>query len=514
MSLLLHHFLENSADKNPDKPALWHKENWYDYRSLEEGANKIAGFLISKNLRKGDRVAMIWENSFHYVAIYYGILKAGGVVVALNTETTPDSIAYLLDNSGARFFFVQKTFARFVKPIKDKINALDGVIWDELPKGWPSEKSYFLWTDIQQKYAAERPQIRIINIDLAAIVYTSGSTGKPKGVTLSHLNICTNTQSIVSYLKLSAKDRIMVILPFYYIYGLSLLNTHIAVGGSLVIDNRFAFPNVVLDTMEKQQVTGFAGVPSTFAILLNKSNVRNRSFQKLRYLTQAGGAMAPVLQTDVAEVFSPAKLIVMYGATEASARLTYLDPEFHSQKLGSIGKAIPNVEVFVADHNGQPLPAGEQGEIVARGANMMQGYWRDPQETAKVVRHGLYFTGDLGKTDEEGFLYVVGRSKDMIKVGANRISAKEIEEAILENENVVEVAVIGVPDDILGEAMDACVVLKERHNGWEKDLLEFTRKKLPPFKVPSYFSPLDALPKNTSGKVMKNKIRKLKGLEV
>lgn len=510
--MLLHTMLENSYDKWPEKDAIYYKDKWYSYRELEQAANKIAHFLLAKGLNKGDRVALLLENGFTYVATYYGILKAGGVVVGLNTETTADTIGYLLDNSGAEFFFTDKQFRRYLVPIKEKLESLKALIFNNMLKPFEAAENSLLYSDIFDRYSKERPHVRIINIDLAAIVYTSGSTGVPKGVTLSHLNIATNTYSIVSYLELTERDRIMVVLPFYYIYGMSLLNTHIHVGGSMVIDNRFAFPNVVLDSMETHKVTGFAGVPSSFTILLNKSNIKTKKFDYLRYVTQAGGAMAPTTQQEVVEVFSPAKLFVMYGATEASARLSYLDPAALQQKYGSIGKAIPNVELYVADEHGKKVAQGEQGEIVARGANIMQGYWKDADETALVLKNGLYFTGDLGREDEDGFIFVVGRSKDMVKVGANRISAKEIEEAIIAHENVVEVAIVGVPDEILGEAMDACLVLKEEHEAWEKEILAFTKTKLPPFKVPSYFTLFESLPKNSSGKIMKTKIREIKGL--
>ncbi|MCP4711155.1 MAG: AMP-binding protein, partial [Planctomycetes bacterium] len=215
-------------------------------------------------------------------------------------------------------------------------------------------------------------------------------------------------------MKLTSSDRVMVVLPFYYIYGKSLLNTHFLVGGSVVLDNRFAFPQVILETMEKTQVTGFSGVPSTFMILLNKSTVRNCRFESLRYITQAGGAMAPSVQKEVADVFAPAQLFVMYGATEASARLSYVDPDILPQKWGSIGKAITNTDLFVADESGQPLGPNQVGEIVARGANIMSGYWNDPVGTSKVLKNGLYYSGDLGKVDDDGYLYVVGRSRDII----------------------------------------------------------------------------------------------------
>lgn len=505
---LLHSFLEKSRQQYPEKPLLFAKK-WYTYREVDDAANALANFLIEKGVQRGDRVAFLLENGFEYVVTYYGVLKAGAVAVGLNTETTAETLDYLLQNSGARVFISDKNFKKHFKPIAGRLKKLLAFVLARPLAGFDYAD---IFSAIVETYPPERPSVRMINIDKAAIVYTSGSTGRPKGVTLTHLNVVTNTESIVAYLRLTAEDRMLVVLPFYYIYGLSLLNTHVAVGGSLVIENRFAFPNVALNSMEEHRVTGFAGVPSTFAILMAKTNIRERHFPVLRYVTQAGGAMAPTLQKEVARTIAPARLIIMYGATEASARLSYLDPDHLDSKWGSIGKAIPNVDLFVADEKGRALPAGERGEIVARGANIMQGYWRDKKETRMVLRDGLYFTGDLGVCDEDGFLFVVGRSKDMIKQGANRISAKEIEEKILEHENVLEVAVIGRPDDILGEAMDACVVLKRGDDNWQEELRSFVQGKLPPFKQPKYYSLFNSLPKNSSGKIMKTKIKEMKGL--
>jgi len=306
------------------------------------------------------------------------------------------------------------------------------------------------------------------------------------------------------------EDSILVVLPFYYIYGKSLLHTHFHVGGSLVIDNRFAYPSKVLDTMESSQVTGFAGVPSTFMILLNKTNVAEREFPSLRYLTQAGGPMAPSIQKRVAEIFKPAKLFIMYGATEASARLSYLEPDLLDKKLGSIGKAIPNVELFIADEDGKALPPNKLGQIVARGSNIMQGYWNDSEETKKVLKNNLYFTGDLGYMDEDGFLYVVGRLRDIIKVGGNRVSAKEIEEVILEMEEVSETAIVGIEDAVLGEAIKAFVVLKNGKKVDKDFIINYCKKKLPGYKIPHYIEFRKELPKNSSGKILKNQLKSSK----
>jgi long-chain acyl-CoA synthetase len=469
--MLVHHILEKSAQKTPDAKAIWYCNQWKTYEAIESQANSVANYLIKNGIQKGDRIALLYENSFDYVINYYAILKAGAVVVSLNTGFNAEMLAYAINDSQAKAIITNDKFTKQIIPTLKEPSPISLAIISS-KSGDKINEFNFPKTSLEEIYQSEKttkPDVRKIDIDIAALVYTSGSTGKPKGVTLTHLNIISNTRSIISYLKLTSDDRIMVVLPFYYIYGKSLLNTHFYVGGSVVIDNRFTFPAVILKTMKETAVTGFAGVPSTFIILLNQSPIRDYTFNQLRYITQAGGSMAVPIQKEVAEVFAPAKLFIMYGATEASARLSYLEPDMLPSKWGSIGKAIPNVDLFVADNNGQQLPSETEGEIVARGSNIMVGYWNDPDETNKVLKNGLYFTGDLGKSDRDGYLYVVGRKKDMIKVGGERIGAKEIEEKILELSEVQEVAAIGIPDSVLGEAVKLFIVPKNGANFTEED---------------------------------------------
>jgi acyl-CoA synthetase (AMP-forming)/AMP-acid ligase II len=508
--LQVNHFLSNSANSFPDKKAVWYKDNWLTYYEIESLSNKLSNYLKERGITRGDRISILLENSFDYIIAYYAILKAGAITVALNTETKKDGLVYLLNDSESKAIITQKKYSKELLPTLNITPYLKEVIIEQNNLNDYNKIGHcntICLSEVYKNTNDSYPETRSIDIDIASIVYTSGSTGKPKGVILTHQNIVANTNSIVDYLKLISKDRIMVVLPFYYIYGKSLLNTHFSVGGSIVIDNRFAFPNVILETMKKNQITGFSGVPSTFMILLNKSSIRDYKFESLRYVTQAGGAMAPVIQKDVAKIFSPAKIFIMYGATEASARLSYLKPEDLDKKWGSIGKAIPNVDLFIADDIGNPLPPNQEGQIVARGSNIMQGYWKDLNETNKVLKNGLYYTGDIGKMDKDGFLYVVGRKKDMIKVGGERISAKSVEEALLEMKEVNEVAVIGVEDELLGEAIKAYIVPMEGITLDAQKIQKFCKKKLPQFKIPKYIHFLTSLPKNKSGKVLKNNLK-------
>ena len=507
----INHFLENAAQTFPDKEAVWYKDRWMTYAEMDILSNKVANYLKERDIRRGDRVAILYENSFDYVIAYFAALKAGAIEVSLNTETTVDLLTHALHDSGAKVVVTSKKYARYLVPTLRKVpNVRDVIVeqqdvtaYEEIGHCHPIRLS-----EIYQNGDASFLGTRGIDVDLASITYTTGSTSTPKGVMLSHLNVVSNTRSIMEYLALTDRDRIMVVLPFFYIYGKSLLTTHFYVGGSLVIDNRFVFPEVVLETMKSKDVTGFAGVPSTFLILLNRSRVRDYTFEKLRYVTQAGGSMAPSVQKKVAEVFAPARLFIMYGATEAAPRLSYLDPEVLPSKWGSIGKAISNVDLFVADGDGNPLPPHCEGQIVARGSNLMVGYWNDPTETAKVLKNGLYYTGDIGKMDEEGYLYVVGRSKDIIKAGGFRVSAKEVEEALLEIDEIHEVAVLGVDDPILGEAIKAFIVQRDNSELTTAKVNEALKTLLPAYKQPKYIEFVDSIPKGKSGKILKTELKR------
>jgi len=509
-SKFVHNFLEDSAKKFPERPAFFVNNQWYTYQEIEQQVNQLAHVFLKQGIQRGDRIAFYLDNSIEYVVTYYAVLKTGAVTVALNTENLADSISYIIEDCDVKAFIISTKLFRKIQDVFKKDTTPPLYVWNA-PKTFAQATGTdpILLPATLETESTTPPDVKIIDLDVASIVYTSGSTGKPRGATLSHLNIVTNTRSIVEYLELTPDDRVAVVLPFYYIYGKSLLNTHFFVGGSVVADNRFLYPNVVLKTMQEQQVTGFSGVPSTFTILLNRSNLRALDFPSLRYVTQAGGAMAPAVQKEVAEIFSPAQLYIMYGATEASARLSYLPPEDLQRKWGSIGFGIPNVDLFIADSKGNRQPSGVQGEIVAKGANIMSGYWNHPEETKKVLKHGLYYTGDLGVMDEEGFLFVVGRSKDMIKIGGNRASAKEIEDVIYEHPLVAETAVVGVTDDLMGEVPKAFIVLKDNKNsdGIEEELNAFLNKKIAQYKIPKYYDFRDSLPKNKSGKIQKLKLK-------
>ncbi|MBE3140316.1 MAG: acyl--CoA ligase [Thermoplasmata archaeon] len=509
---LIHQFLENSCELAPEKGAALFLNKWTKYQDIELRSNRLSNYLRRIGVKKQDRVAVLIENSIEYIISLFAILKVGAVVVPLHADIKAANFAYILLHAEAKVVISKISYAKTLVPAIKEARCVSHLLLDAVNEEMRNSlvgQSVTGLNEILESEEGTLTRSRIIDIDLAEIVYTSGSTGKPKGVMLTHLNLVSNMHSIVDYLNIGEDDRIMCILPFSYIYGQSLLLTHFLVAGSVIIDNRFLFPNTVLQTMIDQEATGFAGVPSTFSILLTRSAVRQFKFPLLRYVTQAGGGMAPDIQKEVAAVFAPAKLFVMYGATEASPRLSYLDPAMLPTKLGSIGKPIPNVELFVADENGNALPCGVEGEIVARGSNIMIGYWKDPEASRIALRKGLYFTGDLGVIDEEGYFFVIGRKKEIIKVKGHRISPKEIEEKLLGMSEITEASVIGIEDPILGEAIKAFVVLKKPGSTTEKEIMCAVNIDTPVYKQIKYVSCVETLPKNSAGKIDKNVLKNL-----
>ncbi len=500
---LIHHFLENSADRNPDKTALVHDGVCSTYGQINFQANQLAGYFIEQGIIRGDRIVLLLENSLEYVVSYYAALKAGAVAVPLNTEIKSEGIVSILEELEPRVLVSSRKFERLLRSFDLTRTGISQVIIKSPKLPLHQQVKAVNWDDIAQHRAAENIDSKIPSETLASIIYTSGSTGRPKGAMLTHANVVANVNAICHYLKLTENDIQMVVLPFFYIMGKSLLNTHFAVGGRLVINNRFAYLATVINDMIQEKVTGFSGVPSTYALLLQKEHfaaVREK-LSALRYCTQAGGHMPRVIKNKLLEVLPVhTELYIMYGATEASARLAYVEPKMLPQKLDSIGKPIPGVTLRVLDTNGEELPSGEVGELVADGPNIMAGYWKNPQATSEVLGEHGYHTGDLAYKDADGYFFVVGRKDNQLKVGGHRVNTQEIEDQIMASGMTIEVAVVGIPDAILGHKLVAVLVPAETGLKMESILLE-CRRSLPAYKVPSSVVKLAALPKNASGKV-------------
>ncbi len=517
MTTLCDQFLM-TARRHANRVAVHHLDRDWTYGQLRERAEQLAGWFGRHGLEKGDRVGLLLPNSADYVVCYFGVLLAGGVVVALNPETTPSELSRTLVHCRPAAVVVAANCERHLAPLGEQLVSLRIVVRldttdSALPISGCDGSSLEAICSVPNQ---EFDGVRVKPHDIAQIIYTSGTSGHPKGVMLSHRNLVANCDSIVDYLDLKAESSVFVILPFFYSYGNSLLVTHMAVGGRLILASDFVFWKRALDLMEQQQATGFSGVPSSFAMLMHKTDFVTRDFPHLRYLTCAGGGLAPATIARLREAMPKASLFLMYGQTEAAARLSTLMPQDLPRKVGSIGRGIKGVELSVLDEEGKRVTPGEMGEIVARGDNVMLGYWNDPVETGRVLRGGMLHTSDMARVDDDGYIFIVGRRSDIIKSGAYRINPQEIEETILELEQVAEVAVVGEPDEILGQVVVAHVVPRtdDDARALEAEVIAHCKRQLPRYKHPRRAVCVDSLPKTASGKIKRAELRQVPGDDV
>ncbi len=372
------YFFEDT--KHLEKDFVIGNKETISYKDLYNNSLKIAAYL-NKNIGIGNNIVLINKNSVFFITIYLGIMKSGNVCVPLDFSIEQENLNFISKTTESDIIFCNKK-------IESKLD-LNG----------------FKTTIDEDGYDRILKDQNIIDLDntfdsqnLAEIIFTSGSTGKPKGVMITHQNIISNTDSIIKYLKLSSKDIQLIVLPFYYCFGLSLLHTHLKVGGQVVLNNTFMFLSTVINDLKTYQCTGFSGVPSHFQMLLKKSkSFKETKFPDLRYVTQAGGKLHNVFIKEFVEAFPDINFIVMYGQTEATARLSYLPSGLTLKKLGSIGKAIPDVELKVVDKQGNETSIGIVGEITAKGGNVMPGYYKDPEGTKEALKNGWLYTGDLAK---------------------------------------------------------------------------------------------------------------------
>jgi len=489
--------LATTVKNKPDAVAVVHAERQCTYQQLWYTICRVSQFL-SELIQVGDRVALLLENSIEYIEACYAVWKAGGVVVGLNTALKSSELCRLIEHCQAKIVFSDKPREELFNSVGEQVIAVPvktAEIFNQSKSDWPMDRN------------AVADRLPSISDDaLAMIIYTSGTTGHPKGVMLSHRNLCTNMRSIIQYLKITGCDIAMCVLPFFYSYGNSVLHTHLVKGSMLVLENSFAFPGKVLESMQKFRVTAFYGVPSTYYLLLARTSVEKYNLTSLRYCAQAGGPMDFAKIQVFRSSVPGADFIVMYGQTEATARLTYLEPADLDGHPGSVGKPVAGVEIKILDRHGRIRSSGETGEVCVRGENVMCGYLNDKTETEKVLKEHWLYTGDTGYLDDNGFLYLQGRNSEMIKTGAYRVSPREIEELIATHPAVAEVAVVAANDDLLGSVVRACVVCHPDFIGnkvLKQEILRLCKEELPLYKIPRYLDFLSDLPKTASGKIKK-----------
>lgn len=491
--------LELICRTQPGLPALTWRNCVWSYRHLLEAVATVRRLLASRS--PGSRIALLVRNSPHYVALYYGTLAAGCVAVPLNPQERSTVLERQILHSGAAVLIgdpKHKAWGALCSALEDRVEVVTATPHDV------ADSVDRLAEELGASVDGTAPAI-VEPDDLAVILYTSGTTGNPKGVMLSHGNLLSNATAIIAYLGISNSDRGLCVLPFHFSYGSSVLNSHLLAGATLLIEDNLAFPHVTLERIQNDAATAFFGVPATFALLLGRCRFEEYDLRNLRYVTLAGGAMPRPAIWRLQAALPRTEIVVMYGQTEATARLTYLPPAELDDKCGSVGVPIDGVEIDIRE-NGQSVEPNVVGEIHARGPNVMLGYWQDAGATARVLENGWLKTGDLGHFDEAGYLYIDGRTVEMIKVGAFRISPQEVEEVIAALEGVEEVAVTGIPDEMLGQTVLAAIVLQPGASVAARTVKAHCQQQLAAYKVPRKVTFVDELPRTSSGKVQRHKL--------
>jgi acyl-CoA synthetase (AMP-forming)/AMP-acid ligase II len=484
------YLLENSIDRDI---ALITSKTQFTYSELKEASARILGELLSLGVCPSDRVGILGDNSLFWAACYLAVLKLPAVAVPLPTVSTSEDIQNKLKFTESETLLIDKKSERkFSGSLPENLQLIKGdVLETEGPSSWESNDANF---HVDQD---------------AALMLTSGTTARPRAVRITHRNIQANTDSIVEYLELSSRERILAVLPFYYCFGTSLLHTHLRVGGSLALCNTFAYPETALDMIEATDATGLAGVPSTYQTLLRNTSFPRRKIRSLKKVQQAGGKLPRVFISELIAALPDSHVYVMYGQTEATARLSYLQPDLLETKLGSIGKDIPGVTLRVLNDSGNEVKPGDVGEIIATGDNISPGYLNDLEASAEKFIDGHLYTGDLATVDDDGYIFIVDRKSDFIKTFGHRVSSQEIEAKILQIPSVIAAAAIGVPDDLMGEAIKVFVVLQKKATLTPEEIINHCQQTLARHMIPKEVRIIDSLPMNPHGKVVKSALKKL-----
>jgi len=523
MNCLIHHMLSTSASRFPHKEALVDQVDRLTFEAAENQASGLADGLRQIGLQRYDRVGIYLETSVCQAISIFGVSRAGGVFVPINSLLFPEQVAHVARDCQMRGLITNGTKLETLESILDDIPSLEFLLitgggYANKVRPPVYELSQMLGSPIHQSYREAS-----IGKDLAAILYTSGSTGKPKGVMLNHEQVMAGSSIVSDYLAIESSDRIIGVLPMSFDAGMNQLMTAIQQGATYV-PMTFVFAREIVKLLQREQITGMAGVPTLWGLMAQpSSSLERESLPQLRYITNTGGRLPQNILANLRRLLPSTKIFLMYGLTEAF-RSTYLPPDELDRRPTSMGKAIPNTEILVVNDNGQLCRPGETGELVHRGPTVSMGYWGQPDSTDRVLRPNplhppemgngekVCYSGDLVKMDEEGFLYFVGRRDNMIKSSGFRISPSEIEETLFQSGKLREAAVIGIPDDSMGQSIKAFVVPRDGESLESTNLIAFCAEKMPRYMVPKTLEVLKELPKTPSGKIDYPTLRRREGL--
>ena len=504
-----------SARKNPLKPAIIIKDKEFSYEKLLEGAEKIAAHLIQSGIQKGDRVAICMSNSWESILAIYGATLSGAVFLFINPQTKANKLQYILNDCGAKILFAEAVISNELSPALEDAKTVEQVIISGSSEKI-NKQAWFKIQDFESIILTDKSNVqlpKIIPNDLASLIYTSGSTGFPKGVMMTHQSMVFTSWSLIEYLRLTPEERILLLMPLAFDYGLYQLLMTITVGATLIVEKGFVFPASVYKQIELLKPTVLPAVPTIFAMMIASNKETGLQFDFVKKITNTAAALPAEFIPDLKKIFPNALIFKMYGLTECK-RVCYLEPEMVDIKPGSVGKAIPGTEIFLLSPDGEEVSANEPGILHIRGPHVMAGYWNKKELTEEMLKPGkipgerILCSNDWFKMDEEGFLYFQGRNDDIIKTRGEKVSPVEIENIIYKINGVKEVAVIGITDPVMGQSIAAYITCHAGVSFNEKDIQNECMPPLEQFMVPQKIVFLQEMPKSSNGKIDKKELAK------
>jgi long-chain acyl-CoA synthetase len=501
----LRELVENQAEKYKDKTFLYWKDDTVSYTQLKERTNKVANMLYELGIRKGDKVSVYLPNMVEYVYLYLGIPKLGAVTGPVNALFKAREVNFVVSHSEAKILVTIPQFMPMVEEIRKDLPDLEQVIVIGEPI-----KDALNYKELMEKASAEAPPPVDIDekLDPAAILYTSGTTGFPKGVLQSHFNIRRNAEMIIEHVKPHEDFRFMLILPLFHVNAqIVTVMTPLTCGAACILTTGFS-AKTHWETVAKYKASTFSAVPTILSILLKMPH-ENLDLSSLEFVV-CGAAPLPIEVMKAFEETFNCKVVEGYGLTEGTCASS-VNPmptgTEDKRKIGSIGIPLPGTEMKIVDNDGNDVPPNTKGEILGKGDHIMLGYFKNPEANEQTLKDGWLYSGDIGHMDEDGVYYITDRKKDMIIRGGENIYPREIEEVLYSNPAVSLATVIGVDDEIYGELPKAFIVLKEGQSISAEEIVAYCKKNLADFKVPKYVEFRDDLPKNPTGKILKNVLR-------
>jgi long-chain acyl-CoA synthetase len=491
------HILLDTARELPDHPAIVFRNEGFTYKEFVQRVQEKATGLLTQGISNGSHVGLMMANKPDYVIAYFSLLSIGATVVPINPTFKEQEITYILNDSDAVAVIVDEVGLEEVKKARSKLTTVK-----RLFSLTPTDQ-FTPWSEVSgnpEKFAIAHKN----PIDNAQIIYTSGTTGKPKGALITHGNLEWMSKTSAGILELTKDDRVLVVLPLFHAYAkLQGLLQCVLTGCTIYLEERF-IPDLILQKLSENKITIFLGVPTMYTMFVHSPKIKELDFTSLR-IAGSGGASLPLEIIDKVKAEMGVELGEGYGQTESTVMIS-CNPSDIPKKYGTVGVPLPGIELKIVDPNGREVPAGEVGEIIFKGANAMKGYYKKEEETKRTIKDGWLYTGDLGKRDEEDYLYIVDRKKDMIIRGGYNVYPREVEEVLYTHPDVVECAVVGEADPIFGEEVAAYVVTKSPKT--PEEITAYCKQQLAHYKVPRKVYFLKELPKTTTGKILKTPLRK------